>query len=96
LKELCELTEGYSGAEIEQAVVSGLFEAFAARRPLVKDDLIRATTNMVPLSVTQAERIGELRAWASTRAVAATAAEDWDSGTGLTRPSTSGGRVVEF
>jgi len=78
LKELAELSDGYSGAEIEQAVVGGLFDAFAERRPLRKDDLVRALVNMVPLSVTQAERITAIRAWADMRAVAATAAEDWD------------------
>ncbi|HEX5597603.1 MAG TPA: AAA family ATPase [Micromonosporaceae bacterium] len=78
LKELAELSEGYSGAEIEQAVIAGLFDAFAERRPLSKDDLVRALVNMVPLSVTQAERISAIRAWAEMRAVAATAAEDWD------------------
>jgi SpoVK/Ycf46/Vps4 family AAA+-type ATPase len=107
LAELCALTEGYSGAEIEQAVVGALFEAFSARRPLVKDDLVRAVVNMVPLSVTQAERISALRAWAETRAVAATAAEDWDSGPRPTTPyrpvnrpdlppHVSGGRIVEY
>ncbi len=106
LKELCALTAGYSGAEIEQAVIGGLFEAFAARRPLIRDDLVRAVANMVPLSVTMAERIGALRAWAETRAVAATAAEDWDSDTRPTTPPrpdqdgppppARGGRVVEY
>lgn len=78
LKELAELSEGYSGAEIEQAVVAGLFDAFAERRPLHKDDLVNALVNMVPLSVTHAERISAIRSWADMRAVAATAAEDWD------------------
>lgn len=96
LTELSALTEGYSGAEIEQIVVSGLFEAFAGRRRMVKDDLIRAIANTVPLSVTQAERIGALRDWATTRAVAATAAADWDSGHGLAASHAVGGRVVEF
>lgn len=73
---LAEGTEGYSGAEIEQAVVAGLFDAFADRRPLAREDLFRAVENMVPLSVTQAEQISAIRAWAATRAVAATAAED--------------------
>ena len=73
---LAEVTEGYSGAEIEQAVVAGLFDAFAERRPLTDEDLLRAVENMVPLSVTQAEAISSIRAWASTRAVAATATED--------------------
>ena len=76
--ELAVLTDGYSGAEIEQAVIGGLFDAFSERRPLHQDDVIRAVVNTVPLSVTQAERISAVRAWAERRAVAATAAEDWD------------------
>lgn len=76
LDRLAAATEGYSGAEIEQAVVASLFDAFAERRQLVEGDLFRAVENMVPLSVTQAEQIAAVRAWAATRAVAATAAED--------------------
>ncbi|ROT32164.1 AAA family ATPase [Micromonospora sp. HM5-17] len=105
LAELSALTEGYSGAEIEQAVIAGLFEAFSARRPLDRDDLVRAVATMVPLSVTQAEQIDAVRAWASTRAVAATAAEDWDLGGRPTigrpgpdgfPPGPHGGRLVEY
>ena len=81
LAELAELSEGYAGAEIEQAVVGGLFDAFSERRPLRRDDLVQAVLSMVPLSVTQAERIDAIRAWADARAVAATAAEDSDPGT---------------
>ncbi|GAA0460085.1 ATPase [Paractinoplanes deccanensis] len=80
LAELAGLTEGHSGAEIEQAITSGLFEAFSERRPLHRDDLVRAVMSMVPLSVTQAERIEALRGWARNRAVSATATEDWDFG----------------
>ncbi|MEW2381419.1 AAA family ATPase [Micromonospora sp. NPDC047707] len=107
LAELAGFSEGYSGAEIEQAVVAGLFDAFSERRPLRRDDLVRALASMVPLSVTQAERIDAVRSWADTRAVAATAAEDWDLGgrpgaTGAAaRPGAppqrrQGGRAVEF
>ncbi|MFI7649456.1 AAA family ATPase [Micromonospora sp. NPDC049460] len=106
LGELAGLSEGYSGAEIEQAVVGGLFDAFAERRPLRRDDLVRALVSMVPLSVTQAERIDSVRSWADTRAVAATAAEDWDLGGRPGGPRGSrpgpppqrgqGGRAVEF
>ena len=73
---LAQVTEGYSGAEIEQAVIAGLFDAYAERRAVTEDDLLRAVENMVPLSVTQAEAIASIRGWASTRAVAATATED--------------------
>ncbi|WP_431728831.1 AAA family ATPase [Verrucosispora sp. TAA-831] len=102
LAELADLSEGYSGAEIEQAVVAGLFDAFGERRPLLRDDLAQAVVGMVPLSVTQAERIDAIRAWADARAVAATAAEDWDSGAPTDRsarhtaPIQRGGRAVEF
>ncbi|GAA4251233.1 AAA family ATPase [Dactylosporangium darangshiense] len=80
LRELCTLSTGYSGAEIEQAVVAALFDAFSERRPLRRDDLLRSVGGMVPLSVTQAEKLDAVRQWARTRAVAATAAEDWDTG----------------
>jgi SpoVK/Ycf46/Vps4 family AAA+-type ATPase len=76
LDTLADVTEGYAGAEIEQAVVAALFDAFADRRALVEEDLVRAVQNMVPLSVTQAEEIAAVRAWAANRAVAATATED--------------------
>ncbi|GIF03789.1 AAA family ATPase [Actinoplanes siamensis] len=78
LGELAGLTEGYSGAEIEQAVTVGLFDAFAERRALRRDDLVRAVMSIVPLSVTQAERIDGLRGWARNRAVSATSTDDWD------------------
>lgn len=73
---LAAITEGYSGAEIEQSVISACFDAFDGRRPLTAQDLQRAITNTVPLSVTQAEQISALRAWADVRAVAASAPED--------------------
>lgn len=76
LDRLADVTEGYAGAEIEQAVVVGLFDAFSERRALTVEDLMRAVHNMVPLSVTQAEEIAIVRGWAANRAVAATAAED--------------------
>lgn len=66
----------FSGAEIEQAAISAAFDAFAERRPVTEDDLKRSITNTVPLSVTQAESIARIRAWAENRAVAATGTED--------------------
>jgi SpoVK/Ycf46/Vps4 family AAA+-type ATPase len=78
LADLAGRSEGYSGAEIEQAVIAALYDAFAERRPLEQSDLVRAIETMVPLSVTQAEQIRALREWADVRAVAATAAEDRD------------------
>lgn len=73
---LSSLTEGFIGAEIEQVVITGLFEAFAEKRPLKVEDLTKAIEETVPLSVTQAEQINRLREWASVRAVAATLRDD--------------------
>jgi ATP-dependent 26S proteasome regulatory subunit len=76
LDPLVALTEGYSGAEIEQAVIAACFDAFDGRRALTAEDLSRAITHTVPLSITQAEQIAALRAWADVRAVAASLPED--------------------
>lgn len=69
-------SEGFSGAEIEQAVVAACYDAFAEHRPLIESDLINSIHNTVPISITQAESISATRRWAQERAVAATAAED--------------------
>jgi SpoVK/Ycf46/Vps4 family AAA+-type ATPase len=76
LDSLSAATEGFSGAEIEQVVVSACFDAFDGRRSLTAEDLHRAIGNTIPLSVTQAEQVLALRQWADVRAVAATAPED--------------------
>jgi ATP-dependent 26S proteasome regulatory subunit len=67
LDKLVALTEGYSGAEIEQAVVAGLFHAFHAREELAQPHLVQAITETLPLSTTLGEEIGRLREWAKTR-----------------------------
>jgi AAA+ superfamily predicted ATPase len=71
LAELAAASEGYSGAEIEQAVVSGLFEAFSAKSDLTTTILLHTLRNSPPLSVTMAERINDLRSWAQGRCVPA-------------------------
>ncbi|MFO0586505.1 MAG: AAA family ATPase [Polyangiaceae bacterium] len=65
---LASLSAGFSGAEIEQAIVAGLYDAFSEGVDLTHghiDDAIRAT---VPLSRTMADDIDRLRSWAATRA----------------------------
>lgn len=68
LDRLAALSEGYSGAELEQAVVAGLYAAFAAGRELSTDDVARAIQETVPLSKTMSEQIDGMRAWAKGRA----------------------------
>lgn len=71
---LSKSTNGFTGSEIEQVVLSGMYDAFAAKRELTNNDLHKAGSRMVALSVTMAERIKELKRWAQYRAVKATKA----------------------
>lgn len=102
LASLAQQTEGFSGAEIAEAVISACFEAFSERRRLNEKDLTRAINNTVPLSVTQAEQINGTREWASKRAVAATSISSREnyssSGTTVDTDVNSwrGGRQIDF
>ncbi len=68
LEALAEATPGFSGAEIEQLVVEALYDAFDAGRDLETEDILKAATATVPLSMTMREKIAYLREWADTRA----------------------------
>ena len=71
LAALAASSEGFSGAEIEQAVVSAVYAAAARQEGLETADVIEALAQTSPLSVVMAERINALRAWAHGRAVMA-------------------------
>lgn len=75
LINLAEITEGFGGAEIEQIVIDGLFDAFSEDRSLEFTDLSNAVSNTIPLSITQGEQIRRIREWANVRAVAATSVD---------------------
>ncbi len=75
LDRVAEAAKGFSGAEIESAVQTGLYAAFSRKQELSTEDLLTALSSTVPLSITRAEEIAELRAWAKDRAVWASSAE---------------------
>jgi SpoVK/Ycf46/Vps4 family AAA+-type ATPase len=68
LPRLAELARGFSGAEIEQAVISALYQAFEERGELAQVHLEHALAETRPLSQTMQEPIAELREWARARA----------------------------
>ena len=69
LNRLAKASIGFSGAEIEQAVIAALFSAFHENaREMVTEDVLKAVEETVPLSVTMAEGVDTLREWADTRA----------------------------
>lgn len=71
LNALTDACDGYSGAEIEQAIVSALYVAFGEDRDITSDDVLGEIRNTQPLSVTMAEKVSALRNWAENRCVRA-------------------------
>ena len=72
---LVKASEGFSGAEIEAAIVAAMYHAFPADREFTTADVTKALGETVPLSETMEEKVQALRAWARPRARWATAGE---------------------
>jgi len=72
IEQLIEFTVGWTGAEIEQCVVSAITKARLADRDLTEQDLISVAVKQVPLSRTMKEQINQIRGWAFERAIRAT------------------------
>jgi SpoVK/Ycf46/Vps4 family AAA+-type ATPase len=71
LEQLTEFTKGWTGAEIEQCVVSALTKARLADAEVTGHGLIDVAVKIVPLSRTMKEQINHIRSWAFERAVRA-------------------------
>ncbi len=71
LPQILKLTNGWSGAEIEQCVISAITRTKLAGRDLTENDLIDIAAKFVPLSRTMKEQISRIRGWAFERAVRA-------------------------
>ncbi len=69
LDALTEATEGFSGSEIEQAIVSAMYTAHAQGREVSQEDLRDEVRQTRPLSVVMAEQVEALRQWAADRTV---------------------------
>jgi len=78
LDKLIDATADYSGAELEQAVIAALYDAFDAGEDLDTEGMLKSLTEIVPLSVTMRERIEAMREWARTRARRASAKRQSD------------------
>ncbi len=71
LPALAAAANGFSGAEIEQAIVAALYTAHAEQKPLDTELVMREIRGTRPLSVIMAEQVDALREWASERTVPA-------------------------
>ncbi len=68
VRAFVKLSDGFTGSEIEQVVADALFDCFDAGDELGTQAVIRAIGNTIPLAVTMAEEIKQLRKWADHRA----------------------------
>lgn len=66
---LSQITENFSGAEIEQAVLSSATRAVSEEREMTQDDLFWEIHHLIPLATTMQEQIKALRSWAKKRAL---------------------------
>lgn len=80
LTRVLDACEGFSGAEIEEVVVSALYEAYYAGRDICAEDLERAAAATVPLSRTMKEHIKSLREWCMARARPASGEYEYGQG----------------
>ena len=68
LEKLVDATVDYSGAELEQAVISALYDAFDTGNDLGTEGMLKTLHEIVPLAITMREMIENMREWARTRA----------------------------
>jgi SpoVK/Ycf46/Vps4 family AAA+-type ATPase len=71
LAKLAAATDGFSGAEIEESIVSAMYAAFAEGRALATADLVAEAGRTRPLARIMSERLTALRQWAGERTVSA-------------------------
>ncbi len=69
IEKLSTISKGFSGAEIEQAVVSALYAAHAKEQSLSTEHLQQEIQQTKPLSIVMDERVSALRQWANGRTV---------------------------
>ncbi len=76
LAALADAGKDFSGAEIEEAINSALYDAFYTHQDIVTESILTALSQTVPLAKTMDEQINRLRRWAEGRARNASVARD--------------------
>jgi len=80
LNKLAMSSDGFSGAEIEQVVIAGLYDAFEEDRELTTEDMLHNIKSTVPLSQTMEQEITRLRQWGRSHARPASEVEKFPGG----------------
>jgi SpoVK/Ycf46/Vps4 family AAA+-type ATPase len=69
--KIMSATQGFSGSEIEQAIVSALYDAFEDSTDIDTDRIVKSCQEFIPLAYTMKETIDGMREWSKSRARAA-------------------------
>ncbi len=85
LESLAGASAEFSGAEIEEAVNSALYDAFYSRQELATENIQTSLSQTVPLAKTMDEQINRLRSWAEGRARNASVPRDVNKDAGVRR-----------
>jgi SpoVK/Ycf46/Vps4 family AAA+-type ATPase len=64
--KLAELSESFSGAEIRQSIIEGMYLAFYEKREFTTDDISMALTELIPLANLESNQMIKLQNWASS------------------------------
>ena len=68
LDKLSQMCGGFSGAEIEEIIISAMYNSFPENRDITTEDIINCIRETIPLSKIMSEKIESLRQWAKDRA----------------------------
>ena len=59
----CKISNGFSGAEIEQAIINAMYLGFSNNREFTTKDIIESIKNIIPMSITHQQEIKIMRDW---------------------------------
>lgn len=64
--KLAQLSESFSGAEIRQSIIEGMYHAFYEKREFTTDDICMALNELIPLADLESNQMLKLQNWASS------------------------------
>ena len=65
-KQLAEVSDSFSGAEIRQSIIEGMYHAFYEKREFTTEDICMAIEEIIPLAHLENEQMMKLQNWASS------------------------------
>jgi len=65
-KKLAESSESFSGAEIRQSVIEGMYQAFYEKREVTTEDISLALKEFIPLANLESKQMQKLQSWATS------------------------------